>query len=193
MTVAIVLIGFKSCGKSTYGAMLAESLDGRFADLDRLLEQVHASDSGTRLAAHEIFRNLGGAHFAKLEERALLEFIRTTGDQAPGTRRPHVLATTGATPLSLVNLALLRRLGPLILLDAPREVIRCRWLAGRLPAFVDPENPQASFDRLYDERAPLYSAAANEVVPIADRTDEEVLADIAAIARRSNADANEST
>jgi shikimate kinase len=81
----------------------------------------------------------------------------------------------------------------LILLDAPREVIRRRWLTGRLPAFVDPDDPHASFDRLYDERAPLYDAAADAVVPIANRTDEEVLAGIAAIARRSNADADEST
>lgn len=191
MTGAVVLIGFKSCGKSTYGAMLAESLGGHFADLDRLLEQVHASDSGTLLAAHEIFRNFGHTYFAKLEERALEGFIRTTSGQTAGTQRPHVLATTGATAFSAVNLALLRRLGPLILLDAPRELIQHRWLSGRLPAFVDPENPQASFNRLYGERAPLYRAAADKVVSTGNRTDEEVLADIEAIARRTST--NEST
>ncbi len=185
MTGAIVLIGFKSCGKSTYGAMLAESLGGHFADLDRLLEQVHASDSGTRLSAHEVFRSLGSACFAKLEERALVEFIMKTRDQAPGPQPLHVLATTGATPFSAVNLALLRRLGPLILLDAPRDVIQRRWLSDRLPAFVDPEDPQASFNRLYDERAPLYRAAADEVVLTANQTDKEVLAHIAVIARRT--------
>ncbi|SOE06241.1 shikimate kinase [Variovorax sp. YR752] len=185
MSDAVVLIGFKSSGKSTYGAMLAKSVGGRFADLDRLLEQAHASCGATMCPAHQIFRDFGSAYFARLEERALVEYVRTAANEAPGAKRLAVLATTGATPLSAVNLALLRRLGPVVLIDTPREVIRQRWFSGRLPAFVDPGDPQASFDRLYAERAPLYSAAADEVVATANRRDEEVLADILAIARRA--------
>lgn len=185
MSDAVVLIGFKSSGKSTYGAMLAKAVDGRFADLDRLLEQAHASGGEAMLPAHRIFRDFGSAYFAGLEERALVAYVRRAANEAAGARRLGVLATTGATPLSAVNLALLRRLGPVVLIDTPREVIRQRWFAGRLPAFVDPGDPQASFDRLYAERAPLYSAAADEVVATANRRDEDVLADILAIARRT--------
>lgn len=187
MTDVVVLIGFKSSGKSTYGAMLAKSAQGRFADLDRLLEQEHADASGKLLAAHQIFRDLGGTYFAELEERALSRFVAAIAGQAPGGKGFAVLATTGATPFRSVNLALLRRLGPLILIDTPRDVIRQRWFAGRLPAFVDPLDPEGSFDRLYEERAPLYSAAADEVVLTANRRDEEVISDIQAIARRAGA------
>ncbi|WP_198086276.1 shikimate kinase [Variovorax sp. E3] len=189
MTEAVVLIGFKSSGKSTYGAMLAKSQGWRFADLDRLLEQVHASDHGAVLPAHRIFRDFGSAYFAELEERALAAFVGRSTDEAQAGVGLAVLATTGATPFRSVNLALLRRLGPLVLIDTPREIIRQRWFAGRLPAFVDPGDPEASFNRLYEERAPLYIAAADEVVPTANRRDEEVIADIQAIARRARAKA----
>lgn len=182
MTEAIVLIGFKSSGKSTYGAMLAESTGAQFADLDRLLESVHAGDSGTMCPAHRIFSDLGSARFAALEQHALRRFIAATAGSLPHGSATAVLATTGATPLDPVNLGLLRRLGPLILIDTPRDVIRQRWFADRMPAFVDPGDPEASFGRLYAERAPLYGAVADAIVETASRSDDDVIAEIRAVA-----------
>ena len=182
MTPTIVLIGFKSCGKSTYGPLLASRMGGAFADLDRLLEDQHELLGEARAAAHEIFRKHGRAYFAQLEARALTQ-LGGTADE-PGTV-PAVLATTGATPLTPTNLPLLRRLGPLVLLDTPRDVIRHRWLSGRLPAFVDPLDADGSFHRLYDERAPLYRAVADTVVSTAQRTDAEVLDHIVAFAQKA--------
>jgi shikimate kinase len=168
----IVLIGFKSCGKSTYGPQLASRMGGAFADLDRLLEEQHESLGEARVPAHEIFRMYGGAYFAQLEARALTQLGGSA--DAPGNALA-VLATTGATPLTRTNLPLLRRLGPLVLLDTPREVIRHRWLSGRLPAFVDPLDADGSFQRLYDDRSPRYFAVADAVVSTAQRSDAEVL------------------
>ncbi|WP_446901686.1 shikimate kinase [Burkholderia sp. YIM B11467] len=176
----VVLIGFKSCGKSTYGPLLAARLQGRCADLDRVLEQRHEAASGERLAAHEIFERHGAAHFAHLEGASLDELC-AFGDDAP--ERPAVLATTGATALSLANVARLRQLGPLVLLDTPRETIRRRWFCGRLPAFVDAADPDASFARLYDERLPAYRSAADFIVATGGATDANVIDTIVALLR----------
>ncbi|MET3234152.1 UNVERIFIED_ORG: shikimate kinase [Burkholderia sp. 1263] len=182
MTQTIVLIGFKSCGKSTYGPQLASRMGGAFCDLDRLLEDQHESLGEARVAAHEIFCMRGSAYFAQLEARALAQLGGSA--DAPGNALA-VLATTGATPLTPANLPLLRRLGPLVLLDTPREVIRHRWLSGRLPAFVDPLDADGSFQRLYDERAPRYRAVADAVISTAQRSDAEVLDHILKFARNT--------
>ncbi|MBY4868857.1 MULTISPECIES: shikimate kinase [Burkholderia] len=176
----VVLIGFKSCGKSTYGPLLASRLQGRCADLDRVLEQRHAAATGERLAAHEIFARHGAAYFAHLEGAALDALCASADDEH---RRPAVLATTGATALSVANVARLRQLGPLVLLDTPRETIRRRWFSGRLPAFVDAADPDASFARLYDEREPVYRSAADVIVSTGGAADASVIETIVALLR----------
>ena len=176
----VVLIGFKSCGKSTYGPLLAARLQGRCADLDRMLERRHEAATGERLAAHEIFERHGAAHFAHLEGVALDELCAAGDDEHA---RPAVLATTGATALSIANVARLRQLGPLVLLDTPRETIRRRWFSGRLPAFVDPDDPDASFARVYDEREPAYRSAADFIVATGSATDANVIDTIVALLR----------
>ncbi|KVH35242.1 shikimate kinase [Burkholderia cepacia] len=176
----VVLIGFKSCGKSTYGPLLAARLQGRCADLDRVLEQRHEAAAGERLAAHEIFARHGAAYFAHLESAALDELCAAADD---AHARPAVLATTGATALSVANVARLRQLGPLVLLDTPRETIRRRWFSARLPAFVEPADPDASFARLYDERGPAYRAAADFIVATEGATDANVIETIVALLR----------
>jgi len=170
-----LLIGFKSCGKSTFGPPLATRLGGACADLDRLLERRHAHESGESLPAHEIFRHYGTARFASLEA-SVLDALHTAPPGSPD--RPAVLATTGATPLDAANVTRMRRLGPLVLLDTPREVILRRWLSGRLPAFLDAAAPEASFEHIYREREPLYRAAADIVVSTHERSDEAVIAEI---------------
>ena len=176
MSECIVLIGFKSSGKTTYGRLLAEASRRRFVDLDVLLEALHHAQHGTRRLAHEVYHDLGAEGFRRLEREAI---------EGLGDTRGAVIATTGATVLDPPNVPALRRLGPLVLIDTPKAVIRERWLAGRLPRFLDARDPHGSFERLYAIRREVYLGAADGSVPTAGRRDEEVVADLLAFGGRA--------
>jgi shikimate kinase len=69
--VNILLIGFKSCGKSSVGVRLA-SADGRpFLDLDTLVEDLACRLQGTRLSCRELYSRFGAAFLRDRETEAL--------------------------------------------------------------------------------------------------------------------------
>lgn len=74
-----------------------------------------------------------------------------------------VIATGGGAILDSNNVAVLKRLGKIIYLRVEKEIIKKRLFEGELPAFLDPHDPEGSFEKMYTERAPLYEQIANEV------------------------------
>lgn len=166
MSNVAVLIGFKMCGKSTFGQMLAYISDRRFVDIDRLIEDAHQRGGGVHRNAFEIYIHDGEQAFAELEQQCVAELVGITDA---------VVATAGSTTLDAQNVSLLRQTGKLLLIDTPIQIIRQRWLSGRLPAFLDAADPEASFNRLYQSREPLYRRAADACVSIAGMSDGEVI------------------
>lgn len=79
----IYLIGYKNCGKTTAGKILAQQLDFKFLDLDELIEQ----NDGRSVP--EIFKQDGEGVFRTKEKAALIqtkdmeEVIVSTGGGAP--------------------------------------------------------------------------------------------------------------
>jgi shikimate kinase len=175
VNACVVLIGFKSSGKTTFGRLLSEASGRQFIDVDLLIEALYRERHGSARAVHEIYRDLGAETFRRFEREVV--------DALAGTQRA-VISTTGATVLNPPNVPVLRRLGPLVLIDTPKETLRQRWLGGRLPQFLDAHDPLGSFERLYGERRGAYADAADAAVPTAGRSDAEVVGDILAAERR---------
>jgi shikimate kinase len=139
----IILIGFKSCGKTTYGQKLAKEMGFHFIDTDVLISN----------NCHDLYETDPFA-FRRLEKQviaALLEFHSC------------VIATGGGAILDSNNVAVLKRLGKIIYLRVEKEIIKKRLFEGELPAFLDPHDPEGSFEKMYTESAPLYEQIANEV------------------------------
>jgi shikimate kinase len=139
----IILIGFKSCGKTTYGQKLAQEIGFHFIDTDVLI-----SNNCRDLYETDPFA------FRRLEKQviaALLEFHSC------------VIATGGGTILDSDNIAILKRLGKIIYLKVEKEIIKNRLLGGELPAFLDCHDPEGSFEKMYSERASLYENIADEI------------------------------
>ena len=63
----VVLIGMKHCGKSTLGKALAERWGCPSDDVDRLIEERHACETGVRQSVRAIFSTRGEPYFAELE------------------------------------------------------------------------------------------------------------------------------
>jgi shikimate kinase len=151
-----VLVGAPGSGKSTVGAILAAELGMAFTDVDTVIvERV-----GKPVA--EIFADDGEAVFRALEEQLTAELLD----------RPGVLALGGGAVLSPRTRTALHG----------RRVV---WLRVGLPAAVkriglDTARPlllgnvRGRLLALLNERAPLYSEVASEVVDTDERSPAEV-------------------
>ena len=146
----IALIGFMGAGKSTLGAETARRLDRPFVDLDREIE----SELGAPVA--EIFERRGEPTFREAEEDLTVEALADP--------EPAVLALGGGAPGSeRVREALRDRALTLLVEIDPDEAWRRVAGEGRPLARDD-----ASFRALYEERRPVYEAAADARVRDAD-------------------------
>ena len=144
----IVLIGFMGCGKSTVGRELNHRLGYPLVDMDQVIEQ-RAGKSITAL-----FEQDGEAVFREMETVLLEELA------APNSSR-RIISTGGGVVGRAENRALLRRLGYVVWLHAPMEVILERTGRNRDRPLLDTEDPAARIRALMDLRKPLYQEVSH--------------------------------
>ena len=144
----IVLVGFKSCGKSSVGARLASLGGGVFLDVDTLVEDLACRLQGVRLSCRELYSRFGDSFFRDREAEALRTLPRLENA---------VIATGGGVVLRADNIPLLRAAGLCVFLDVPLPL-----LEGRLRGQADsPLFRERGIAAVYGERRPLYLAAAH--------------------------------
>jgi shikimate kinase len=147
----ITFIGFQASGKTTLGQRLAQHLQRRFIDTDRLIEQFHPP-----LFCCEIFKTFGAAHFRKLESQVIASLTYDS---------PSVLATGGGSLLQESNGFTLKANGILIYLKTSPEILKERiWQRPNLPGYLNSNNPHETFDRIYQERSAIYEKWADYTI-----------------------------
>lgn len=138
----IVLIGMSGCGKTTLGRLAAEKLGETFVDTDA------AAVAKIGMPISEYFAKNGEAAFREIETEILKEYSLQNG---------LVISTGGGVVKNPDNIRLLKQNGRIIWLKRPAGLLESG--NGR------PLAPDAkSAARLYQERLPLYTAAAEAVV-----------------------------
>jgi len=168
----LVLIGFKSCGKSTVGRLVAEYLQVPFVDLDDLVVARYRQLVGESRNCREIYRRHGETYFRELE-------TRTLRDAAEVGRA--VLATGGGAPLAEPNQAHLRRIGTIVYLKAQPPTLWARYQAEGMPAFMREQPTLAHLHELWAARDAVYTELADLTVP-ADGVSAKDLATQVAVA-----------
>jgi shikimate kinase len=158
---AIALVGYRGSGKTTVGRILAHQLDWEFADADAELER--------RLGRTipDLFAREGEATFRDEEERTLAELCR---------RKRVVLATGGGAVLRATNRLALKDFGAVVWLRAKPDALARRLQDDRStdrPALT-PLGVLEEIRSVLAAREPLYREVAHAVVPVDDRTPEEV-------------------
>ncbi len=136
----IVLIGMPGCGKSTVGALLAKMCDREFVDTDSLIVE----NAGKSIP--EIFKSIGEEGFRKLETKVLAEV---------GKRSNLVIATGGGCITRPENYPLLHQNSKIIWLRRDISI---------LPTEGRPLSQTQRLEEMYNKRAPLYEAFADQIV-----------------------------
>lgn len=153
--MSVVLIGFKGCGKSTVGPLLAQRMGLPFRDLDRVIERRWLEETGEALGFREIFRKKGEASFRAMENARLR--AQLGGEDV-------VLALGGGAPMEPGADSLL---APhcVVYLRVPVDDIIARVRAAGWPAYLENEAaPEEALRLLFQKRAPRYEELADVVV-----------------------------
>ncbi len=149
----IYLVGYRCCGKSSLGRLLAVRLGWSFVDTDEWL----VSGAGQTIAA--IVNSHGWDAFRKMERDCM---ARIAG------RKDQVVATGGGVVTDPRNVKAMQASGVVVWLTASAEVIRERMrgdarTADQRPALTncDADN---EIESVLENRAPLYHAASQIAV-----------------------------
>ena len=159
----LLLVGYRGCGKSTVGAVLAKRLGLRFIDLDQVIAE-HAE-----MPIREIFAKEGEAGFRQREQQACQNLRRT---------KRSVIALGGGAVIDAANRALMRRLGKVVWLRAPAIVLWSRikndpeTLNGRPD--LTPDGGLAEVEAKLAEREQAYRAVAHQTIDTVSTTPEAV-------------------
>ncbi|TVR73022.1 MAG: shikimate kinase [Spirochaetaceae bacterium] len=183
----LTLVGLKHVGKSSVARALAADLpDAILADTDE--EMVRAAraegwflpdrseESGRDPPIRELYRFLGVQAFSSWETE-VLERIITSAD------RFCIIATGGGVSDNRDALKLLDGARPVVYLHDEPRLLYQRFIRRGIPAFLDQDDPLASFMRLVERRDRVYRELADQVITVSGRSIEQTARDILKLVR----------
>jgi len=149
----IVLIGYRCCGKTEVGKILARELQRGFLDTDSLIER------NTGCSIEMIISRHGWDHFREIEKRLVEEI--SAGDNL-------VIATGGGVVMDKENVKNLKENGWIVWLKGKSEVLKTRMdneqKSNKIRPSLTGADPLEEIKQVVEARTPLYEQAANLVV-----------------------------
>jgi shikimate kinase len=167
MSSQIILIGPPGAGKSTIGHSLAKKMKVKFADTDSMIE------AKLDKKISDIFVDLGEPVFRAEELKVLAEVLQSDNG---------VVSLGGGAPISLPAQELIRSSGATVIfldISLGKAAARVGFNRDR-PLLLG--NPRAQWNELMSSRRPIYESLATAVIPVDDRSVNEICADILAVA-----------
>ena len=140
----VFLIGMPGSGKSSLGKKSASYLGLDYVDTDQCIERAFG------MPTSQIFQVHGEQTFRNAETNMLIHLTREPGA---------IVSTGGGTVLRPQNLSIMRNHGVIVLIDRPLDHIMGDIKLNRRPLLAEKGLPEV--ERLYQERMPLYRAAAD--------------------------------
>jgi shikimate kinase len=169
----LILFGFKNCGKTTLGRRVAQHLNRPFIDTDRLVEQMHYERTGVHNTCREIAMSIGEAGFRALEVEALEQLNHT---------KNAIVSLGGGLILNPQSAAFLAKLGRLVYLKVNKDTLKRRTLSRpRLPSYLDPLDPEGSFEQMYNKRRPIYEKIPALSVDLDDKKQDQIVEELCAL------------
>jgi len=157
-----ILFGFKGAGKTYFGRLLAQRTNLSFLDTDELIEKRE------KMSCRHISLERGELHFRSLEKELITNL----------DVKDHIISLGGGSILDRENRIYLQKLGQLIYLKCPKDLLKKRMLIPPLPSFIDPSDPEGSFETMYCTRKPQYEIIPSRAIHLAKKTDQEILEEL---------------
>ncbi len=139
-TLNLILTGMPSCGKTTIGAAVAEKLDKRFFDIDKIIEK------SENMTCSKIIATKGEGYFRGVEKAAVDSLFSVRGA---------VVATGGGTVINGENADALRANGVVVYIKRDLNM---------LDTFNRPLSESVGIKKLYDERKDVYENTCDYTV-----------------------------
>lgn len=141
----LILCGFKNCGKTTWGRCIAKKIGWNFVDTDLLV----SSDCSA------CYREKGEKVFREKESQVICSL---------SSIRKSVIATGAGSVLLEQNVTLLKNLGKIFYLFVEKEELKRRFLSQSLPAFLQDQDFEEAFQKMYTSRVGIYSQIADYTI-----------------------------
>lgn len=165
----IVLIGMRGSGKSHIGRLLAEKLEMRLYDSDKVIEEEIGESIGALVAREgwQRFRDIESATYARLAKKTGI-----------------VIATGGGVVVRTENIDKLKKNGVIVFLRVPLADLAKRLTKSshKRPSLTGAD-PAAELAQTWKERRKLYEAAADIIIDTPNVGDDKAK-DIAEHAER---------
>jgi shikimate kinase len=166
----IVLIGFMGSGKSTVGRELHQRLGYPLIDTDRSIEE----STGKKIT--EIFKEEGESVFRDLETSKLVEIAKQADIR-------QIVSTGGGVVIRPENRSLLRKIGYVVWLQVPEEVIYERTSRNQERPLLNHMDARQRISKLLAEREPWYRETAHLKIDTAGLDFKEIATGILESAR----------
>ena len=167
----VVLIGMKYSGKSTLGAALARRWSCPFHDVDRMIEETFACETGQPLSVREIYAEHGPQRFHEIEGMVVSQLYLSLN--RPGART--VVAVGGRTAVNPAVSRLLDGIGTIVHLRVPAETLLERLRRSPRPSFLTDQSAEDEFLKLCQAREPEYEMLAERCVDLAGMNERQAL------------------
>lgn len=151
----LILLGFKGCGKTHFGARLSQRTHRTFIDSDQLIETLYAKRYQEEKSCRLIYQTKGNSFFRELEREVVLSL--------KGCKNS-VISLGGGTVIDPRNLTLIRRMGHIVYLKLTREKALERMV---------PHLGQS--DQIYEQRKKIYEKIAQTTIELEGKKEEEIL------------------
>ena len=159
----IIIMGMKHSGKSTHGRILAEKFNESFIDTDDMIEELYAEKTGEVLSCRDIYKKKGWEYFRKLEHDSL-HFI----EQRLGDGENAVISLGGGLVANPELEDIMGRIGVVVYLQVPYDILYKRIVANGLPPFLESANPYERFMEVCKERESYYFKYEHLTVELGD-------------------------
>lgn len=174
----LILFGYKKCGKTYYGLKVAHKMHMHYFDADQMIEELFTTRTHQILSCKQIVEKHGIHLLRELEKQVIYSFSQLKNS---------VIALNGGAVLDETNVEHLLKVGTLVYLKTPKEVLKKRILSGELPTYIDPKDPVASFEDMHTHRQPFYEKIDAVIIDTEDKSEEEIEKQLCDLIERTKA------